>query len=89
MRLFDQSQRVLGGLANGRIFHGMASQRKTNFHDGKTNFHDGKTNFHDGWVQNPLIGAVAPLKKNNVRFCSTTDRRVGPEFLRNLPLFSC
>ena len=63
MRLVSKSQYVLRSLANGRVFHGMASQRKTIFHDGKTNFHDGKTNFHHGWFQNPLIGAVAPLKK--------------------------
>ena len=56
MCLASQSQHVLQSLAYGRVFHSMASQRKTHFHDGKKNF-------HHGWVLNPLIGAVAPLKK--------------------------
>ena len=50
VRLVDQSQHVLQGLANGRVFHGMASQRKTNFLASR--------------ISKLLIGAVAPLKNN-------------------------
>ena len=48
MRLASQSQHVLRSLANGRVFHGMASQRKTHFRASR--------------ILKLLIEAVSPLK---------------------------
>ena len=73
MRLVDQSQHVLRGLANGRVFHGMASQRKTNF--------------RASWIKKLLIGAVAPLKNDTfyydlLNFCGTHNMSLGPITLK-------